>query len=114
VPTVDRSASVTLLDGRFTVSGTAGLRREPGASTAFGSGTLSIAVSSAMSVDLNAGSYPADRLVGTPGGRYVNLGFSLRTGRAAIPRQSLPEDAPAEPAGFTRLALRADDASQVD
>ena len=114
VPTVDRSASLTLLKGRFMLAGTAGVRSEPGTRTTFGNGTLSIAVSSALSLDLNAGSYPADRLVGIPGGRYVNLGISLRTGRSLLRNQPLPEGAPAVPVGYTRLALHADDASQVD
>jgi hypothetical protein len=114
VPTVDRSASLTLLKGRFTLAGTAGLRSEPGTRTTFGNGMLSIAVSSAMSLDVNAGSYPADRLVGIPGGRYVNLGMSLRTGRSSLPNRPLPEGAPAGPVGYTRLSLDADDASQVD
>ena len=81
VPTVDRSASLTVMNGRFTIAGTAGVRHEPGANTTFGSGALSVAVHSTISVDVNAGSYPTDRLIGTRAGRYLNVGVSLRTGR---------------------------------
>jgi Glycogen recognition site of AMP-activated protein kinase len=114
VPTVDRSASLAVMNGRFTIAGTAGVRNEPGTSTTFASGVLSFAVNSAMSVDLNAGSYPADRLIGTRAGRYVNVGVSLRTGRSSPPSQPSREGAPAMTAGFTRLAIRDDDASRVD
>jgi hypothetical protein len=114
VPTVDRSASLMLMDGRFTISGAAGVRTEPGAHTTLGSGTLSIAVNAATSLDVNAGSYPADRLIGTPSGRYVNLGLSLRTGRGSPPTQPVPEGAPNVPADYTRIATRDDGVSRVD
>jgi hypothetical protein len=116
VPTVDRSASLTVMSGRLTLGGTLGLRTEPGMQTTFGNGALSIAVSPAMSVDLNAGSYAADHLVGTPAGKYVNLGLSLRTGAGgnATPKQPSPEGAPKALAGFTRLAISADRAQRVD
>jgi Glycogen recognition site of AMP-activated protein kinase len=113
VSTVDRSASLTVMNGRFTIAGTAGVRNEPGTNTACGSGALSIAVNSAVSVDVNAGSYPADRLIGARAGRYLNVGLSLRTGRSS-PNQPAPEGAPAPTAGFTRLAIRDDNASRVD
>ena len=114
VPTVDRSASLTVMSGRFTIAGTAGVRHEPGTNFTFGSGALSIAVRSTMSVDVNAGSYPADRLIGTRAGRYVNVGVSLRTGRSSPPSQASPAGAPAVMPGFTRVAIRDDGARRVD
>lgn len=114
VPTVDRSASLVVTSGRLTIVGSAGVRREPGASTTFGSGALAFAVSSAMSLDVNAGSYPTDRLIGTRAGRYVNVGMSLRTGRWSQSVQPAPQGAPRLSAGFTRLAIRVDDASRVE
>ena len=114
LPTVDRSASLAVMAGRFTIAGTAGVRDELGTNTTFGSGALSIAVNAAMSVDLNAGSYPTDRLIGTSAGRYVNVGISLRTGRSSPPNRPSPEGVPRVTRGFTRLVIRADDASRVD
>lgn len=113
VPTIDRSASVSVLSGRLTIGGTLGLRSEPANHTTFGNGLFSVAVNPAMSLDLTAGSYPANRLIGTPAGRYVNLGMSLRTGRSS-PRQPAPDGAPAPIAGFTRLAIRAEQAARVE
>ncbi len=114
VPTVDRSASLNFVNGRLTLGGTLGVRSEPGANTSFGSAVLSVAVKPAVSVDLNVGSYSADRLIGTPGGRYLNLGISLHTGRVSSAKRLAPEGAPTVRAGFTRLAIRDDDASRVD
>jgi hypothetical protein len=115
-PTIDRSASLTVMSGRVTLGGSLGLRSERGTQTTFGNGAFSIAVSPAMSVDLNAGSYPADRLIGTPAGKYLNLGVSLRTGRigSATPRLPSAEGAPDVLAGFTRLTIRDDHATRVE
>lgn len=116
VPTVDRSASLTVLNGRITLAGTIGLRTEPGIRSTFGSGAMAIAVNPLMSIDLNAGSYPADRLIGVPAGKYLNLGVSLRTGLLGKRASRLPsaEGAPSPLAGFTRLSIRAEQASHVD
>src|SRR5439155_4056224 len=61
----------------------------------------------------NAGSYPSNRLIGTPAGRYLNLGLSLRTGRSS-PAETAPDGAAAPMFGFTRLAIRAEDTKRVD
>lgn len=114
VATVDRSASLNLVEGMVAIGGTLGMRREPVGNTTFGSAALSLAVKPSVSVDVSVGSYPSDRLIGTPGGRYLNLGISLHTGRTSSANRLSPEGAPTVPAGFTRLAIRDDDASRVD
>jgi hypothetical protein len=89
------------------------VRSEPAQRSTFGSASMSVAVNPALSLQLQAGAYPADRLVGTTSGRYLNLGLSLRTSRHQ--RAASPIDgAPAPAHGFTRLALRAPRASRVD
>jgi hypothetical protein len=112
MPTIDRSASISVLNGRVTIGGSFGVRSEPSARTTFGSGALSIAVGPAMSIELGAGSYPSNRLVGTPAGRYLNLGLSLSTGRA-LPGQPVP-DGPAPRSGMTRVSIRAERATRVE
>ena len=112
-PTVDHSALLALSAGRVGVAASFGVRREPGTSTTFGSGTASLVVNSAVSVELAAGSYAADRLVGTPAGRFLTFGLSLRTGRFG-PRPQAAEGIPAPAAGMTRVALRAPNARRVD
>lgn len=113
IATVDRSASVSFSRGPISIDGTLGVRTEPALRSTFGSASMSVAVNPAVSVQVQTGAYPADRLVATPSGRYLNLGLSLRTGRHQ--RAASPIDgAPAVAAGFTRLALRAPRASRVD
>jgi hypothetical protein len=114
VPTVDRAASVSISDGRVTVGGTIGRRSEPTTSATFGNGSLSIAMTPIVGIEVNAGTYLTNRLVGTPAGRFVNLGLSLRMGRSSIGHIATPTGVPAVAAGMTRLTLRDDDARSVD
>ncbi len=110
---VDRGVSLSAMNGRLTLGGSFGIRSENGARGGFGNGSLSIAVNQAAAIELNAGSYPTNHLIGTPAGRYVNLGLSLRTGRL-MPRLPSAEGAPSPLAGFTRLTIRAPAASRVE
>ena len=115
MPTVDRSASMTMLLRRVSVSGNIGTRHERQARSTFGSGEMSLAMTRWVSLDLNAGGYPGDRLVGTASGRFVNLGLSLRTGRSSgEPRMPRVRGVPAPVSGFTRLAIDHDDAQRVE
>ncbi len=113
VPTVDRTASVSYR-GRITVGATIGRRSEPTTATTFGSGSLSVAMTPVVGIELNAGTYPANRLVGTPAGRFMNLGLSLRTGRSSIGRAAMATGVPTVVVGATRLTLRDDDARTVE
>ncbi len=110
---IDRIALLAGSRGRVTLAGALGVRTEPGSSVTFGSGSLSIAVDSRLAIEAAGGTYAADPLIGTPGGRYVSLGLSLRTSPSAshLPR---PDGVPAPAAGLTRLSIRADDAHRVD
>lgn len=110
---LDRTATLAAYSGRLGVESALGLRSEPGASAMFGSLGLSFAVSSAMSLELSGGSYPANRLIGTPAGRFMNIGASLRT-RRSQPHQPEATGVPSTAAGMTRLTLKADDVTRVD
>ena len=114
IPTIDRSLSLALSQGRVTLSGVLGVRAEPDVRTAFGSAGLSIAMTSLASLEVAAGSYPSNRLVATPGGRYVNVGLSLHAGSATPHPAVEPSATPKVRDGLTRLALRADDATTVE
>lgn len=113
ISTRDRSASASLSAGRFTLNGTMGVRTEPGVSTRFGSGALSLAIDSRISIAAAAGAYPADHLIGTPRGRFATLGLSLSTGRAEQ-RAASAAGVSAPAAGFTRLAIRSESARRVE
>jgi hypothetical protein len=115
----DRSATAALYQGRLGISGSLGWRAEPTASSLFGSVGLSLAVTHATALTLSAGTYPADRLVGAPAGRFFNVGATLLTGtpRTAITsraRQPEASGAPRIDAGMTRLTLSAADARVVE
>jgi len=78
------------------------------------SASLGVALTPLVSLDVNAGRYDGNRLIGTPAGDYVSAGISFRIGRRR--EQSLPaaRGARPQPAGTTRLAIRAVDAQRVE
>jgi hypothetical protein len=113
VPTIDRSATLSVERGRVTVGGTIGLRSERAVRSTFGSGSLAIAVTPAAAIEVNAGAYPANRLVGSAPGRFFNVGMSLRS-RGAPLAPAIATGAPSVAAGFTRLTLRDKSAQRVE
>jgi len=113
VRTVDRSISMSVWRGIVRVGGLLGRHDELGTSATFGSGGVSYAVSAIVTLDLSGGTYAANRLVGAPGGQFINIGLSLGTGRASS-NQTRIAGLPAPAAGLTRLVLRAPNAASVD
>jgi hypothetical protein len=113
ISSLDRTASVSTSSGRLIVGGTFGVRSERGVNATFGSGALTVAIDTRLAIQVSAGSYPVDHLIGTPGGRFLTLGLSLTTGRA---ERRLPSASgvPAPAAGLTRLTIRMPDARRVD
>jgi hypothetical protein len=79
------------------------------------SAALSVALTPIASLEIGAGRYDANRLLGTPSGDYVSAGISLRFGGSAR-EPSLPEarGTRPQPAGATRLSIRAPDARRVE
>lgn len=113
VPTTDRSATLSFSEGLVTLDGTLGVRRESSQPTTFGNAMLSIGLSDAFALQLGGGSYAANRLIGTPGGRFVNAGIALRLG-GGEPSLPKPEGIRAPASGMTRLTLRAPEAERVE
>ncbi len=109
----DNSVGATIGNDNVALSASLGERRVTNVTTGFGSGALTIALSPAIALQLAAGKYPANRLLGTPAGQFVNAGAVIRLG---ISRSSLPRPAGVGPtaSGMTRLSIRADDATTVD
>lgn len=116
VATVDRSASASLFLDRVTLGANLGVRREPQSTAAFGAGSVSVAMTRVVSLELNAGAYPASRLVGTPSGRFINVGLSLRARRFGAALDDVPrvEGVAAPMSGVTRLVLRDARATRVE
>lgn len=115
VPVVDRTAGLNLSQGLLTLNASIGRRFAADESRMFGGGRLALAVTPAVALIGAAESYPSNRLTGTPGGRAFTAGLSLSLGG---PRglRPLPQPAgvPRPPAGATRLALAAPEASRVE
>ena len=112
IPTIDRSVSLSVERGRMTIGGNVGVRSERALRGTFGSGSMSVAVTQAAAIEINAGAYPANRLVGSAPGRFFNIGLSLRSGRVAS--APVPKGVPSVPAGYTRVTYRDKKAQRVE
>jgi hypothetical protein len=88
-------------------------RSTPGIQRAIGSSVLSVRLGPAAVLQLSAGAYSENRLVGTPAGRFVNVGMSLRGGRS-ISSAPEPEGVESVQHGMTRLSLFAPNAARVE
>lgn len=112
----DRTLSATLAGSAVTLGGSLGMRRAPNERASYGSASLSLPLGSALALEGAVGSYPSSPLTGTPAGRFVAAGLSLRFGGAPDTDDRLPEasGAPAVPRGATRITLRAPDARRVE
>jgi len=78
------------------------------------SASLSFALTPVASLDLNAGRYDGNRLIGTPAGDYVSAGVSFRIAGSREPSLPAARGARPQPAGTTRLSIRALDAQRVE
>jgi len=111
----DRSGSVALAEGTVALSGTLGYRDGPDEQRLFGGARVAVTLVPGVTVIGAAESYPANRLLGTVGGRSFTAGLSLGIGG---PRRvtSLPvaRGVPAVTPGFTRLSFRAKEAERVE
>lgn len=113
IDVTDRTFGVAVRRDRLSVAASAGVRRASDERASHGSATVSLALSPSASLEVGAGRYPRNRLLGAPGGDYLSVGLSLRTG--VEPKSPLP-DTHARPAmrGVTRLTIRAPDAHRVE
>jgi hypothetical protein len=109
----DRTASLSVFKGNLAIGGSAGVRNEGATSSTFGMGLVSIGVSDVVALQLAAGSYLPNRLIGTPGGRFVNAGLSLQV-RSSSPSLPKPEGIRLPVAGMTRFSIRSSGASRVE
>jgi hypothetical protein len=78
------------------------------------SASFSLALTPVAVLELAAGRYDLNRVLGTPAGEYISAGIAFRFGRASEP--SLPAARGARPTqpGATRLSIRATDARRVE
>lgn len=113
---VDRSVTAALAAGRLSVVGAVGARRAPGDAPTFGSVAATLVVLPGVALQGAAGTYPANVVSGTFGGRFASAGLVLSAARTLGDR---PSAAPAPSvgsaaAGRVRVALRAPSARLVE
>ena len=114
-PLVDRVAGATLASGPVGLSGRLGMRSEAGTRHGFGGARLVVSLSQVISLFVAAESYPPNPLFGTPGGRALGAGLSLRVAAPARRELGPTPAGVANPAsGLTRLSIRAASASRVE
>jgi hypothetical protein len=112
---VDRVAGAMLMSGPVRLWGTLGMRSEAGTERAFGGGRLTVSVSPVISLFAGVESYPGNPLFGTPAGRALAAGLSLRAFRPAGDQSGPgPPGIPGPAPGLTRLSIRAVSASRVE
>lgn len=116
VAITDRVATGLIGDERFSMSGVAGYRTAIDEQTAFGSVTGTYALGHAMALQVAAGSYPSNRVMGTFGGSFASIGISLRALHRIISDDDAPvvRGAPAPAAGTRRLSIKAEGAQRVE
>ena len=109
----DNIVGASMGNANVALSGSIGARRLPDGTTGFGSGALAVGVGANLAVQLTAGRYAANRMLGMPAGDYLNLGavIRLRAARSSLPK---PSGVSAPAAGMTRLSIRAEDAATVE
>jgi hypothetical protein len=84
---------------------------------AFASAGLTLPMTSSVALQVGAGKYPSNRLMGTSGGNYLNAGLSIRFGAVAREASARPTGipgAPTVPRGYTRMSIEARGAHQVE
>jgi hypothetical protein len=115
VNVADRALSAHIATNAMRLTGSVGRRYASDEQVAFGSAAISFSLRSDVALDVAAGRYASNRLIGTPGGDYFNAGLSFRFGGATAAR-SAPwvHGAPTVARGYTRLTIEARDAKQVD
>jgi hypothetical protein len=117
VPFTDRSVSLHFdgHGGALDVSG--GRRMASDENVTFASAGLTLPMTSTVALQVGAGRYPSNRLMGTSGGNYLSAGLSIRFGavaREAATRPAGISGAPPVPRGYTRLSIEARGAQQVE
>lgn len=112
----DRSLALTLSHPRLAASAAVGTRVAPDERLTVRNLSLSVPIAPAVALDVAAGRYASNRLLGTPAGDYATAGLTFRFGGRPAQERPLPDPAgiPAPARGTTRLSIRAPDARTVE
>lgn len=110
---IDHGVSGSVAGSRVMFAAAIGRRLTSGSTVTHGSASVGIVATPFVSLQMGAGNYPSNPMIGTAAGRFVNAGLSMRIGRKAI---SMPAPTGVVPVarGMTRLAIGANDARRVE
>ena len=118
VAIADRALSASIATSVVSLSGSVGRRFASDEQVGFGSAAISVPLRGGVALDAAAGRYASNRLTGTPGGNYFNVGLSFRFGGTPARTPASPSarvrGAPSVPSGYTRLAIDAPNATRVE
>jgi hypothetical protein len=110
---VDQGLHASIASSKVVIGAAVGRRARAGQSTTYGTATLGVAVAPAVLLQISGGTYPSNPMFGTAAGRFVNAGFSMRLQRRAGTSPA-PSNVRPPLAGWTRISIRATDASRVE
>lgn len=109
----DHVVSAAFGGSHLILSGAIGRRVTPLESMMHGTLGLTVPVAPSIALQLAAGKYPANAMLGTAAGKFVNAGISMSLGRKAGTMPA-PAGVPRPGHGMTRIAIRARDARRVE
>jgi hypothetical protein len=109
----DHALNGAVANSRIMVAASLGRRDRLGAATLHGSGTLGVAMTRTVMLQVSAGNYPSNAMLGTAAGKFVTAGLAMRLGRTPGTMPA-PSNIPAPAPGRTRVSIRASDASRVE
>lgn len=109
----EHSVNGSIAGDRVVLAGAVGRRAWPGQASTYASASLGIVATRSMMVQVAAGSYPSNPMIGLAAGKFVNAGLTMRLGRTA-PSLPAPTGVPSPARGLTRIAIRASDARRVE
>lgn len=109
----DHGINASIANSKLMIAAAVSRRDRAMQSSTHGSATLGMAMTPAVTLLLAAGNYPANPMLGTAAGKFVNAGLSMRLGRSP---GSMPSPSNVHPpaSGKTRLSIRAHDARRVE
>ena len=114
-PVTDRTATVVLTGGAWSLAGTVGVRGEAAGTHAFGGGRIGVAWGRSLFVFLGIERYPANLLLDAPAGRTLSAGVTIGTGAGPTRRGGpAPARVPPPAPGDTRLSIEVGNAERVE
>ena len=109
----DHGVNAAIANSKLMVAASLGRRHRAAQPTIRGSATLGVAMTPVVMLQVSAGNYPDNPMLGTAAGRFVNAGLSMRLGHRAGSMPA-PSNIAAPAPGKTRVAIRASDARRVE